>query len=352
MKKYSLVLSLLCILFALSSCHKNKPDTIKPIDYYKDGDVSKLYYNNTAGVNIVLLGDGFTKADLEKGGNYSSLAKKLIDYLFTVAPFSQNKQNFNAYVVYAQSAQSGSHTGYNPTDTSTKFNTYFDTQIPRLLAVGNYEEVYKYVQYAVPLEKANLIILMVNTQTYGGSGGPMAVLSLHETSKYIMVHEIGHTFGHLGDEYVDTVDSGSYSVSEVPYLPNIDITNDPNKIKWAHFLTIPAYQGVVGGYEGAYFRPTGLYRPEDRSIMTDLGTLNYNAPSREAIARQIDTILNIPFDFNAFIKADAASIQPTFVAVNPNIPLPMHDFVGLKDRIKLMQQRKNTKYYPQHKPVN
>lgn len=334
--KLKVILGLLCIGLILS-CRKNNPVT--PVVYHQDGEVSKLYYNNPDGVNIVVLGDGFVKDDLKQGGNYDIQVKKVIDYLFTVAPFHQNKQYFNSYVIYTESAKRGAGHGFDSNNTSTKFQSYFDTSIQRLLTVGNYDTCYKYVEKAVPLSKAHLIIMLVNDDTYGGSGGSVAVASTNELSKYVLVHETGHTLGGLADEYVDSVAADRYSLSVVPFLPNIDTNSDPKRTKWAHFLDYSSYQGVVGAFEGGFYRAKGYYRPEAHSIMSDLSYLNYNAPSREAIVKRIDQIVNVPYDFNAFLKDDAASIQPVKLGVS-NIPLIKNDFIQMKDRILLLQKNK------------
>jgi hypothetical protein len=333
--KYNLCLALF-ILIAITGCSKKA--TVKPVvkdttTYHLDGDVNKLYYNNPNGVNIVVLGDGFIKADLNKGGNFDTQVKNVVDYLFTVAPFKQNKQNFNVYTVYAESQNRGATNGYT-VGNQTKFSSYFDKNITRLLIDGNMDTTNKYVNKAVSIDKAHLIVMVVNDKTYGGSGGQVAVVSTNELSKYIMVHEIGHTFAGLADEYVEEDIANDYPLSYLPNFPNVDDTFDPGKIKWAHFLDKSAYNGIVSAYEGGYFRQNGVYRPEQTSVMLALNVLSYNAPSREAIARRIDQIIGVTFDFNKFLTDDAISIQPVILTtINPGLGLPKHDFLHMKERL-------------------
>jgi hypothetical protein len=339
MIKHLQLLCLCCVLILLSACHKTAP--VAPVVYHLDGDVVKLYGNNTTGVNIVVVGDCFTHDDLQKDGRYDTDVKQLIDYLFTVAPFKQNKQNFNVYMVYAQSPFPGAiHDGFNQGRTASKFNSYFDLQISRLLLLGDYPTFLTYVGKALPLDKVSLKVCLVNDVTYGGSGGDVAVVSTNSLSKRIMVHEIGHTFGGLADEYQDSSIGGEYSPGLSASYPNVDSTGDLNKIKWSSFVKLPAYKDVVGAYEGALYLATDYYRPEQRSVMYDLNTLSYNAPSREAIVRRMDEIMNIPFDFDAFVKDDASSVQPVFAVEKTNLTFPKHDFIRMKDRVMELPKSK------------
>lgn len=335
-----LILGCIGLMVAFFSCQKKPVKTEpKPLVYHTDGEVKKLYDNDPNGVNMVIVGDAFIKDDLDTGGYYDQQVKMLVDYFFSVPPYKQNKEHFNVYVVYTQSSKRGASQGYHPDDTSTRLKSYFSTDVTRLLQVGDYATCYKYVQNAVPLYAANMMVVLVNDKTYGGSGGDLAVVSTNELSKYIMIHEIGHSFGGLADEYIDAQEAAFTTASDAQFFPNTDTTNDPTKIKWAQYFPVHAYKGIVGAYAGGYYRATGVYRPELYSVMADLGHPNYNAPSREAISRQIDAILNVPFDFNAFLKTDSSSALATVLGIGPMRP-PMHDFIGRKDRIMRMKKNK------------
>jgi hypothetical protein len=353
--KNSQRLYFLFLIVFMCACHKEQPkptpitkpvETTPPVvtnppentsDYHKDGDVAQLYTPVENAVNIVVLGDGFTHEDLKKGGNFDTKVKQTIDYLFTVAPFKQYKENFNVYMVYAESEKRGATHGYNPSNTNSKFNAYFDATTERLLIAGNSAACYTYAQKALPQEKVNLMVLLVNDDTYGGSGGGIAVVSTNMLSKYIMVHEIGHTFAGLGDEYVDQAIANNYPESMVPYMANIDNTNDPIGIKWAHYYTRPLYI-KVGAFEGAYYRAKGFYRPEQSSVMLELNQTNYNAPSREAIARMICSIRNIPFDLEAFLQSDVTSVTSVSNRINTTLKLPHNDFINMQKRILELQK--------------
>ncbi|MEO3408152.1 M64 family metallopeptidase [Mucilaginibacter sp. CAU 1740] len=331
---------LLLIFIFLISCKKDKPVPTSP--YYTDGEVSKLNYNRQNGVNIIFIGDGFTKEDLKKGGAYETHAREFADFLFTIPPYKQYKSFFNTYVVYAESKKSGLNASFDPANTDTKFNAYFSGGSTGLLLAGNYQAINEYVSKAVPRAKANIIILMVNTDTIDAATGSydgFAEITVGPLAKYAMIHELGHAFASLGDEYVFPEIADNYPLDMVPYLPNLDTTNDPKKVKWADFLNRNAYRSVIGIYQGGYYRATGIYRPEEVSVMQGTGiTLHYNAPSRLAIVKKIDEITGTPFNMDNFLENDAELIPLTLLPPLNYKPTAINDFIGI-EKIKLQQKQ-------------
>ncbi len=305
----------LCLMLAVSCKKGDDPIhgtdfTIKPVDnsaYHSDGEVKQLYYNGENAVNIVIVGDGFIQDDLKKDGVYDKKVKELVDYFFTIPPYNVNKQYFNTHIVYTQSVQRGAYHGDIPANAKTALKSYFPAVFPeRLLSVGDPAAMYRYVEKAVPRAKANIVVVIVNDEQYGGSGGQYATMSVNaEAEKYLFVHETGHSFANLADEYVEAASEALHGLGSLPGLPNADNTNDLTKIKWARYIGKAGYEGV-GAFAGSYYR-ANLYRPEFVSIMGDSRVPTFNAPSREAIVRSIYSIVGIPFDFDAFIAADRIS---------------------------------------------
>jgi hypothetical protein len=324
------ILSIGLIGLLLTSCKKDI--TIQP--YHTDGEVIKLLQGPANGVNVVILGDGYTKAGLIKGGLFDIDTKSVTDYIFTIQPYSTYKQYFNVYAVCAQSNQEGA--GHGTPNPNTKFNSYFASSSDRLIVSDNYTVYNAYAQKAVPNGNVDLLILLVNDATYGGSGGAIAVVTTHNGFEQTVIHEMGHTFANLGDEYVDAASAPYYARNNIPYLPNLDTIADPAKIKWASYLSLPAYKSTVGVYEGGYYAATGTYRPEFTSIMRDFTAIRYNAPSREAIVRRIDGIIGVPFDINDFLQKDKAAIPVTVnLSPNNNRTLPLRDFIRPQNQISL-----------------
>ena len=128
---------------------------------------------------------------------------------------------------------------------------------PRILRV-NVNKVIQFVKSVLDLDfeqsPNDQIIVLVNNLTYGGSGHPdVAVAYTGQWGKQIMIHELGHSFGHLGDEYIRH-DEDWTGGTDVPY-PNIDWDGS----KWED---VPG----TGAYLGALYR--NLVRPTyDSCIM-------------------------------------------------------------------------------------
>lgn len=142
------------------------------------------------------------------------------------------------------------------------------------------------------------LLIVVNQ----GSGGnacyscDLAYSGSHNVTT--MIHEVGHSFGSLGDEYELQV----YPNYNPEGRPNLDNTDDIELVKWNHFIDHPLY-GYVRTYEGGGYTTTGIWRPEVNSIMRGSSD-RFNAPSREALVQRILDIRNIPFDFDTFVSKD------------------------------------------------
>jgi hypothetical protein len=110
-----------------------------------------------------------------------------------------------------------------------------------------------------------MVMMVVNHSWYGGSGGTISVFSANVQSSEIAIHEAGHSFAGLGDEY-----GGNYSMGQFEGI-NYTWRTDYNNIPWNIWILpgtpLPtpndySYINVVGLFEGAYYRDKGMYRPK------------------------------------------------------------------------------------------
>ncbi len=126
----------------------------------------------------------------------------------------------------------------------------------------------------------------------GGFGVACVCLDYLEST---ILHEIGHAFAKLDEEYVTEYDliptalkiQKTEEQNSKGWWTNIDFTNDLTKIRWADYVSDSRYAAQnIGAYEGAGQYQTGVWRPTENSFM-NMNWGGYNAPSRETIYRRI-----------------------------------------------------------------
>lgn len=293
-------LLLLIMAGCLFACKEDEPVTDQNV-YHEDGEVQVLFENDPEGVNIIFLSDGFTQLGLQVDGGYERSGTKVIDYLFGVLPFSTYRQYFNAYIVYAKSAEGLT------TDKALKRNTVFGTTWDRSLdrrLLTNTSTCFEYASRAVggDLSKVHIVVLLANVDLYGGAAYDRIALTAQQYKEDVIVHEIGHAFANLADEYVDS-GTGLDPTWFVENSANVDDDNDLDRIKWSHFIGREGYE-AVGAYEGGSYISKGIWRPEDTSIMNNILLKHFNAPSREAIVKRIFEIKGTPYELDEFLAND------------------------------------------------
>ena len=119
------------------------------------------------------------------------------------------------------------------------------------------------------------MIILVNSTKYGGSGGTgLGTASLHAASNNVALHEMGHSFAGLADEYTY---GGTSAPSSEPSQPNVTINNDNTTVKWNIWmddqnavLCGQSSPSCIGLFEGGKYVETGVWRPVSNSIMRSL----------------------------------------------------------------------------------
>ena len=186
--------------------------------------------NSSDHVDIVILGDGYAVSEMEK---FHMDVATLTDELFTVEPFKSRKTDFNVRAVETPSATSGvnkPHPGiFNRTPLSMSYGA-FDSE---RYALSYDNRSIRDVAASVPYD---YMFILINERTYGGGG----IFNLYSTvaadnkfSRYIFVHEFGHSFAALADEYYTS--DVSYQTPELtvePWEPNVTALLDPMNLKW------------------------------------------------------------------------------------------------------------------------
>ena len=245
----------------------------------RSSTVQRLFGDGDSGnrIDLLVVGDGYTSA---QQATFFADATSVASAFLDISPYLEYKPAFNATALFVASAESGAdqpNSGScvgNGQVVDTAFDaTYCTSNIDRLLTV-NSSKVYT-AAAAVP--EWDLILVIVNDTKYGGAGGGISVISMHNQAVDLARHEVGHTFGGLADEYTYGT-PGSCMEPNCP--PNVTPSPGRAALKWAPWvdaatpLPTPdqaAYDDVVGAFEGAYYTDTGMYRPHRNCMMRSLG---------------------------------------------------------------------------------
>jgi hypothetical protein len=289
-------------------------------------------------VDLLLLGDGYTAAQMPK---WHRDARRLAETLFSVSPFKENRARFNVWALDTPSAESGvarpSDRLYRRSALRAGYDAFGSERY--VLAFDN-----KRLREAAASAPYEFIEIVINDRKYGGGGifNLYATVAAHNAwTPYIFVHEFGHHFAALADEYYTSdVAYESPSARPEPWEPNV--TADPKSPKWkdliepgtplptpwakeefearqmeiqarrrriraehrperemedlfraelaetTRLLSRPPYAAAVGAFEGAMYEPRGYYRPQADCIMFTRNMAGFCAVCRRAIRRVID----------------------------------------------------------------
>ena len=224
-------------------------------------------------LNLVIVGDGFTAAEQQK---LREAAVKFSQIFFTSKEIGTHREGWSLHVLDAVSVQSGADDPSTNTSVDTLFDGNFGCAgIDRLYCVND-SKVFSYVLQHYP--QFDFVLVVGNSTKYGGAGGRLSTYTLHDSAVDVAIHELGHTFARLADEYVDDATAHLYlpGYCENCYA-NITQLTDLTQVKWRHWFSDPAKvptqpgQTGVGLFEGGYYSSKGFYRPKDNSFMLALG---------------------------------------------------------------------------------
>ena len=210
--------------------------------------------DTTKCIHIAFLAEGYQQHEMT---TFINDAKIAIEALFAHEPFKSMKERFNIVAVKAPSIDSGTSEPGNGIWKQTALSSHFDTfYSDRYLTTLNLKDLHDLLA-GTPYEH---IIVLVNTEKYGGGGILNSYnLSMTHHSKYrpVVVHEFGHSFAGLADEYAyETEDIPMYPHDIEPWEKNITTKVDFHG-KWEDMIGKDSKAGL---YEGAGYSLKGVYR--------------------------------------------------------------------------------------------
>ncbi len=245
-------------------------------------------------VDLVILAEGYTTFEMYK---FVEDAKRVTQYLFEAEPFKSEKENFNVTAVLTPSFESGTDVPGENIYKNTHFNSSFYTfDLPRYLTTSDMKTIYD-AAAVVPYDH---IYVLVNTERYGG-GGFYNFVSVctadNKLTKEVFVHEFGHGFAGLGDEYYNSTVAYEdfYNLEIEPWEPNLTTLVDFNT-KWKEMVpdsvSIPTprkarLNKTVGVYEGGGYMNKGIYSPFIDCRMKSNNAKSFCPVCKEAIKKVI-----------------------------------------------------------------
>lgn len=246
-------------------------------------------------LDVVFLPEGYTQEEMTK---FRNDCLRFAEYLLKAKPFNENGDRINIRAVLAPSTESGTDIPGNNIWKQTVMNSNFYTfGLDRYLTTMDMKSA-RNLAANVPYDQ---IVILVNSKQYGG-GGIYNFYSIttsdHLLADYVFIHEFGHAFAGLGDEY--------YS-SEVAYLDYYDLEVEPwepnlttlvnFERKWKDMLEpdtpVPtpneeSFKKTVGVFEGGGYTTKGVYRPYYDCTMKSAGYDNFCPVCIRAIQQMID----------------------------------------------------------------
>ena len=323
--------------------------TVDPASRFVDrapqpaGNWTALVDNGPAAikVDLVVLGDGYTAGQRDK---FLSDARRATDALFAIEPFRSRREDFNVRAVWSPAAHEGISRPradvFRESPLGARYNSFDSERYVLTLEDRAWRDVAAVVPY-------DFTLILVNERKYGGGG----IFGLYSTAAadsgyadYLVVHEFGHHFAGLGDEYYTSpVAYEEFAGGRgEPWEPNVTALLDPDSLKWSDLVEQPTplptpwekqafekksralqktraemraagaseeameelfregqeyftrtlgeerFAGKVGAFEGAMYEAQGFYRPMADCLMFTRDDVGLCSVCRRAVEEIID----------------------------------------------------------------
>jgi hypothetical protein len=211
-------------------------------------------------IDVAIMAEGYTEAEMDV---FYRDAQATVDALLSHEPFASMKDRFNIIAVASPSQDSGVSVPREGKWCRTAVDSHFDTfYSDRYLTTLHLSQMHDALS-GLPYEH---IIILANTDTYGGGGiynSYTLTTAHHSAFAPVVVHEFGHSFGGLTDEYAYDDQYVEYYYPDIePWEQNITTMADFSK-KWKDLYE----QGVVGLVEGGGYQTKGVWRPQENCRM-------------------------------------------------------------------------------------
>ena len=306
------------------------------------GKVWTVFENGPAAskLDLLVLGEGYVEKDLPK---FHADVKRLVDLLFTYEPFRSRRSDFNVRALDVPSTETGVLRPDSKVFRRTPLSVQYSIFGSERYMLTYDDRALREIASAAPYD---FLEVLVNDARYGGGG----IYNFQATAaadtgfaEYVFVHEFGHHFAGLADEYYTSdVAYETGGAKPEPWEPNVTALKDPKALKWGDLvgagtplptpwdkeafekenravqairrkriaegaspaeidelfrkqqaeetklLSSMTWSGKVGAFEGAAYEAKGLYRPTADCIMFTRDKVGFCPVCRRAIERIID----------------------------------------------------------------
>ena len=275
---------------------------VNPDDYFIQDALHPNYsifnvhgdYAPEKAVDIVILPDGYSEEEM---GKFVIDCNFFKECLFSYEPYKSYQDRFNIRAVMAPSKDSGISIPAEDVWKNTAIGCSFYTFDSERYCMSTNNQAIRNLAGIVPYDQ---IYILANTSKYGGGGiyNFYCVSSTDDNfSSDVIVHEFGHGFAGLGDEYYNNAISYEeyYNLSIEPWEPNLTTLVDFDS-KWKDMLKkktpvpTPAenkYINEVGVFEGGGYEPKGMYRPKMDCLMKTFQGDKFCEVCQKAIEKMI-----------------------------------------------------------------
>ena len=259
--------------------HEAAPDyTVTPLLTY--GDMEHK-------VDLLFVAEGYTEKEMYK---FHRDCRRFMKYLFTMEPYKSRRRDFNLKALDVVSRERGTDIPNRDIWKNTALNSHFHTfYIDRYLTVPDHKAIADNVS-GVPFD---VLFIVVNENEYGGGGiyNSYALGTARDRQSYkVFIHEFGHSFAGLGDEYYtsEVAYENFYNLETEPWEPNLTTLVDFDS-KWKDMIDSGEWpEEQVGIHEGGGYMAKGVYRSREDCRMHTNTAPDFCPVCQRAISRMID----------------------------------------------------------------
>ena len=272
-------------------------EIVEPLDCGDRGHVVLDSGPSANRISLVILGDGYTAEEV--GTAYVEHVDAFLLAMFGPDgfPYDVYTRSFDICRIDVVSNGSGIDFADQGIEVDTALNGRGDVSTRLAYVDVSLVEAQLEDALATSNVEADWVAVTLNTELWVGAGGyPMLWSGGHDVPE-IGVHEAGHTFHGLADEYSEG--NGAYDGGEPG---EINVTADLRSDKWAVWLGFDQHDlGEIGFYEGAKYFDTGMWRPSFAGRMREV-TRSHNAPSIDKMIRDFYMIARPIDDFSPKVE--------------------------------------------------